>query len=169
MRVIPLDRILKLIGRGWMFTEGYRPGHLSAQDTYTFSLGDSFYALNEYGEIDGSKTPTRVKYRLSKSGTVFHRNRFLHFMTAEHLKLDARTMVMLSTHPSMAKLGLDFLHRSWLVPPGSSGPLTLEASNNGPGPVRLYPGMKAVKALFIDISGDGSPTDLFRHLSLLTE
>jgi deoxycytidine triphosphate deaminase len=53
------------------------------------------------------------------------------------------------------------------VPPGSNGPLILEASNNGPGPVRLYPDMKVVKALFIDISGDGPPNDLFKHLSLI--
>ncbi len=167
MRVITTDRLLKLIGQGWIFADGYRPGNLSAEDTYTFSLGGSFYALNEYGAIDGSKAPTRVRYRISESGTVLHRGRFLHFVTAEHLRLDARTMVMLSTHPSLAKLGLDLLHRSWLVPPGSIGPLTLETSNNGPGPVRLFPGMKAVKALFVDISGDGPPADLFRRLSLL--
>ena len=167
MRVIPTDQMLKLIGNGWLFTEGYSPAHLSAQDTYTFRLGSSYYALNEYGEIDGRKELQRVKYRLSESGRVVHPGRFLHLTTMEHLRLDARTMVMLSTHPSLAKLGLDLLHLSWLVPPGSSGPLTLETSNTRENPVRLFPGMKAVKALFIDIGGDNDPMQLFRHLSAI--
>lgn len=166
MRVIPTNEILRRIGRGDLFSEGYSPANLAAVDTYTFSLAPMFYALNEYGVIDGRKKPDRVKYRISRTGTVLQPGRFIHLETREHLKLDARTMVMLGTHPSLAKLGLDVTHHSWLVPPGSSGPLTLETSNNGPVPVRLFPGMKAAKALFIDISKEERLVEAFRSVLL---
>jgi len=153
MRVITTDKFLKLIGEKKLITEGFNPGNLSGLDTYTFSLGRSRWQIMSVGEIDGRKSRNiiRANFELTDEGFVLHRGQFALLVTAEVIKFDARTMCWLSTHPTMAQLGLDFLQSSSLVPPGSDGRLTLETSNRGPCAVRLFPGMKVVKAMFYDI------------------
>ncbi|MEA3249038.1 MAG: hypothetical protein U9Q03_01625 [Patescibacteria group bacterium] len=154
MRLITTPEILKLVGAGKLFTDGFRPGNLSAQDTYTFSLGASFTKVFAHGLIDaGSRDDVRfITQRLAPEGETMHPGQFLHFKTAEILDLDARIICLLSTHRKMAELGLDFLQSSTLVQPGSKGRLTLETSNRGPCTVLLKPGLKVVKAMFFDIN-----------------
>lgn len=153
MRVITTDRFLRLIGEKKIFTEGYSPDGLSGQDTYAFHLGRCRRQIMSAGEVDGREPRKiiRVNFRLDDEGFVLHPGQFALFETAESIRLGPKTMCWLSTHPAMAQLGLDFLQSSFLVPPGSEGRLTLETSNRGPCAVRLFPGMKVVKAVFYDI------------------
>jgi len=58
---------------------------------------------------------------------------------------------LLATRPKLAQIGLDVLQGSSLVRSGSDCQLTLETVNHGPISIRVFPGMKIVKAMFFHV------------------
>lgn len=155
MPVLSRPSVLRLIDQGQLVIDPFQPDRLAPDGSYTFTLSDrcqwpvdklavstetasgvfhqTRIGLNEFGNFIGT----------------LHPNAFALLYTHERLKTPSRIVGWLSTHPRLAKLGLDLLQSSFLVPPGCDQPLVLETSNRGPFMVRLVPGSPAVKIVFL--------------------
>lgn len=132
---------------------GFRKEHL--QDAaYTFTLS-SIVRVPEPGRVLDLRDQTSPKYACvrmdEREGYVLRPGKFVLCAVSEELSLAPDVACLLSTHPKAAQSGIDFLQTSTLIPAGSRCFITLETRNNGPFLVRLYPGMKAAKGVFLRV------------------
>jgi len=121
----------------------------------TLTLSPHFRQLRLVGQVDARQPPEDLFVEREMDpdeGLLIQPGQFFLLETAERIKLQSHGSepvgCLLATRPKLAQLGLDVMQGSSFVRPGSDCRLTLETSNCSQNAIRVYPGLKIVKALF---------------------
>ncbi len=151
--ILSRPSVLRLIDLKQLRVEPFMPANLDEHGVLDLTLSTECLEPERARREADSRRPHEFGmltfwFRRDR-GYLLRPGKFMLFRTNERLELGHRVFCLLSTRPAMAKLGLDFIQSSAFVPPLSRGRLTLETSNRGPNPIRLWPGVAVVKAVFM--------------------
>lgn len=83
---------------------------------------------------------------------VLHPGAFALGSTSERVKIPADLVAQVNGRSSIGRLGVIVHATAGFVDPGFEGQITLELSNVGPLPVRLYPGMRIAQIVLCRMS-----------------
>jgi len=124
--------------------------------SYAFTLGGKLKKLKQTKYIDTrNKNHDFEEFEIGEDGYLLQPGEFVICHTKEKLRLGPNIACFLSMKGSQAQAGLDALQCEIFCEPGSEGgwdgKLMLETSNRGPYPVKLFPGVKIVKGIFVRI------------------
>jgi len=124
--------------------------------SYTFSLGKGLKRPRSTGIIDAKEKHSDFEeFKMSLDGYVLKPGEFIICHTQEVLRLPDTIGCFLTMRGYLAQVGIDALQCEIFCEPGSQGgwdgKLMLETHNRGPYPVKLVPGIKTVKAIFIKL------------------
>jgi len=151
--MIPSSKIKELIASGDIAITPFNEKMLKL-GSYSFTLGNKLKRLTSVPFID-SRVPEQQfeEFEISPDGYVIQPGEFIICHTAETLTLSTDVGCFLSMRGAKAQLGLDFLHNEIFCEPGSTGGwggrLMLETTNRGPYPIKIFPGITCIKAIFI--------------------
>jgi deoxycytidine triphosphate deaminase len=149
--VLSRPSVIRLIELKQLIIDPFRPHALDEHGVLDLTLSRKYIVPERPRHPVGPPYSRTLLEGLitSKDGYLLKPGRFVVFETEERLELGHRVFCLLSTRPTMAKLGLDFIQSSSFVPPLSRGRLRLETSNRGEAAVRLYPEVAVIKAVFM--------------------
>jgi len=116
--------------------------------SYTFTLDDKVHILQAAGTIDPTQKIQIVEMVIPNNGFELKPGHFGLFFTREKVTLNNKYVCLLSTRSTIAQLGLDVAQSSIFAEPNTNNKFVLEIVNNGPFPIKLYPGIKIVKGIF---------------------
>ncbi|MFA6131596.1 MAG: dCTP deaminase [Patescibacteria group bacterium] len=119
--------------------------------SYTFTLNNVLFIPKQQDIIDAKDTKIELdKVEIGEAGFVINPGDFLLGQTKEKLSISQRLACILDARTSLARIGLNALQGSTFVEPGQAeSHETLEISNIGKSPIKIYPGMKIVKGIFL--------------------
>jgi len=119
--------------------------------SYTFTLNNVLFVPKKQDLIDTKDTKVELdKIKIGEAGFVINPGDFLLGQTKEKLSISQRLACILDARTSLARIGLNALQGSTFVEPGQAeSHETLEISNIGKSPIKIYPGMKIVKGIFL--------------------
>lgn len=121
--------------------------------SYSFTLGSRFKRLKKVEFIDSKvKEPEFEEFELSEDGYLLQPGEFIICHTAETLKLGKNITCFLTMRGAKAQMGLDALGGEIFCEPSSeggwNGKLMLETINKASYPIKLFPGITIIKAIF---------------------
>ncbi|MCA9376637.1 dCTP deaminase [Candidatus Nomurabacteria bacterium] len=147
------DRTIKeKLKSGEIAIEPFTPENLQPA-SYDLTLGTKalVFDITNHTEIDVKK-PTEDLMReldINQFGSlVVHPGEFVLSNVAEIVGVDASHVARLEGKSSLGRLGLIVHATAGFLDPGNKLRMTLEISNIGALPVRLYPGMKIAQIAF---------------------
>lgn len=122
--------------------------------SYTFTLNNILFIPKQQDVIDTKDIKVEIdKIEINEAGFVINPGDFLLGQTKEKLSISQRLACILDARTTLARIGLNTLQGSTFVEPGQAeSHETLEISNIGKSPIRIYPGMKIVKGIFLLLS-----------------
>lgn len=122
--------------------------------SYTFTLSEHVRVpMPRASSVDSRRPAPRLKkVEISAQGFDLSPGQFILAETYERVTLGSNIACILSSRSTCAQLGLNVLQSSTFAEPGSNNTFVLEINNSGPYSVRLYPGIKIVKGIFLAVS-----------------
>ncbi len=112
------------------------------------------HGVVDFGKkINSSDYTEPVKY---KSGVFLHPDEFILARTLETVTVPKELAACIDGKSSLGRLGVEVHISSGWIDPGFSGVIVLEIKNAGKLPVKLHPGMKIIKIIFMELT---SPSD----------
>lgn len=119
--------------------------------SYTLTLGNTLMKP-EAGKVVDAGNP-KVKYnkvKIPKSGFIIQPDEFFIGQTKERISISTKLACVLDTRTTLARIGLTALQGSTFIEPGQSeSHETLEIKNVSGNDIRVFPGMKVVKCIFV--------------------
>jgi len=157
------DRDIKAaIKSGWIKIKGFNPKNISAA-SIDLRLGNEFRVF-KHTEVTHVDTKKGLREELTEvirvpKGKAFtiHSGEFVLANTIEEVCIPADLMAHLDGRSSLGRLGIVIHSTAGSVDPGFEGTLVLEIANISKMPVVLWPGMKACRLTFEELS---SPSEL---------
>ncbi len=119
--------------------------------SYTFTLNNILFIPKRQDLIDTNETKIELdKIEIGEDGFIINPGDFLLGQTKEKLSISQRLACILDSRTTLARIGLNALQGSTFVEPGQAeSHETLEISNIGKSPIKIYSGMKIVKGIFL--------------------
>lgn len=119
--------------------------------TYRFTLNDVLLRPKIVAELDATTgEPAYDTIQIPTEGFVIRPGDFFLGQTKETLSISTKLACVLDARSSLARIGLNVLQSSLFVEPGQQkSHETIEISNIGPSPVRVYAGMQIVRGYFV--------------------
>ena len=119
--------------------------------SYTFTLNNVLFIPKKQKVIDTKDTKVELdKIEIGETGFIINPGDFLLGQTKEKLSISQRLACILDARTTLARIGLNALQGSTFVEPGQAeSHETLEITNIGKSPIKIYPGMKIVKGIFL--------------------
>ena len=149
--VISAQKLKKLIEKGEIQIQPFNPSQLK-EVAYTFTLGTHFSILKKVEVIDGGNPAGFETESIPASGYVLHPGGFIVGYTQEKIILNHKYICLLSGRSTQAQMGLNVTQSSFLAEPDTEYIFALEISNKSGIPIRIFPGMKIAKGIFLEIS-----------------
>jgi len=115
----------------------YRPAHVACLDP------------RDPSTLDQATERIRVA---ADSAFVLHPGQFALGTTLEEVSLPSDLVAMVDGRSSIGRLAVVVHATAGLIDPGFQGQVTLELSNIGPIPVRLYPGMRVAQLILHEMT-----------------
>lgn len=145
--------IQKYIKSGDITIEPFSSKRLK-QITYHFSLNNKIVVPKKTALFD-LKSPKNEyeEITIGDDGYVINPGDFLLGQIRERISLSNKITCQLDARSSLARIGLNVLQGSVFVNPGTKEDrITLEITNVGNSPIKIYPGLKIVKGVFMLLS-----------------
>ena len=140
--------IANCLDKGFLKIAPFDPEQLRGA-SYTLTLGSVAFKLAPKEYIDTRNVKQEhQEFEITAEGYTLQPGEFIIGTSAETITLDDRLAGMLSTRGSAAQIGLDVILSSTFMEPRSNGPMALEIKNNSNIPIKLFPGIPIVKAIF---------------------
>jgi dCTP deaminase len=164
-----LARAFSVIGSSWAICdlmarkalriEPFDPSLLKGA-SYTLRIGGSVrLPRSTCGVLDTRSAPPEFdEIQFGDEGYVIEPAQFLIATSLEFVELGPNIACILSGRGSCARLGLNVLQSSSFAEPVTRQHLDFEISNASATPVRIWAGMPAVKAVFLDVSDRLGPS-----------
>lgn len=121
--------------------------------TYRFTLNDKLLVTKAVAEIDAKSGEVEYEtIQIGPEGYVIQPGEFLLGQTRETLTISTKLACILDARSSLARIGLNVLQSSLFVEPGQAeSHETLEISNIGKSPIRVYAGMQICRGYFVQL------------------
>lgn len=118
--------------------------------SYTLSLSEHILIPLVSKEIDSRNPKLEYKeLKMGKDGYLVMPGDFLLGRVKESLSLSTNICCLLDARTTLTRIGLNVIQGSTLTEPGQKNSHeTLEISNIGKSPIRVYPGQDIVKGVF---------------------
>jgi dCTP deaminase len=146
--ILSARAIEEKIHNGEIVITPFDPKNLKSS-SYTFTLGKRLRKLKQEQELDLRVDPVLEEIPFPEDGFVLRPGEFILAETAEKVSLNGKVACTLSTRATIAMAGVDVMQSSSYCEPDTDNTFTLEISNAGSMPVRLFPGIKIVKGVFV--------------------
>lgn len=162
--------ITKAIDSGDIGIDPFNKENLRAA-SYTLTLGTTLYSPQSVDFID-SRTDDHEyeEISLGEDGYLLEAGEFIISRTAEKITLSDKVAGFLATTGSRAQQGLDAILSSSFMEPGSDNHMACELHNVSKVPMRLFPGIRLVKAIFMPVQtparSQGRGNDFFVRNSI---
>jgi dCTP deaminase len=143
--------LLAFIESGDITIDPFKPEFVKP-GSYSFTLGNLLLRPRFQGvvEIDKPETFQYEEVWMTDAGYDLQPGEFILGQTAEKVSLSNRLACFSDGRTLLARLGIQVVLNSTFIEPGQTeSQETLEIKNSGPAPVRLYPGMKVCKGIFV--------------------
>jgi len=130
------------------------------QITYHFTLNNTL-VVPKPSKLFDLKSPKNEYEEISfgDNGYVLNPGDFVLGQIAERISLSNKVACQLDARSSLARIGLNVLQGSLFVNPGTKDDrLTLEITNISKSPIKIYPGLKVVKGVFMLLTHAASGT-----------
>lgn len=125
--------------------ENLKPG------SYTFTLSSQIRKFSASAElIDANENSNKLTEIDITSGYILQPNEFIIGYTNETVTLPDNILCILGTRGSMAQIGLNVLQSSIIAEPGTNNIFALEISNHNTIPIKILPGLKICKGVFLE-------------------
>jgi len=148
--ILSREKIIECVESEEFSIEPFTPANLKA-GSYMFTLDSRFKRVREDGDIDSRHDPELEESEISEGGTLLNPGKFAIFYTKEKVTLNGNYACILSTSSSCAQMGLDVLQGSIYAEPDTDNQFALEIFNAGEHSIRLFPGTRIVKGVFIKV------------------
>ncbi|OGZ69224.1 MAG: hypothetical protein A3D44_00865 [Candidatus Staskawiczbacteria bacterium RIFCSPHIGHO2_02_FULL_42_22] len=153
--ILTNEEIKEAIVNGEMAIDPFDEENLKPA-SYSFTLGNKFKKLKKVEFLDSRiKEQEFEEFELNEDGYFLQPGEFIICHTAETLKLGKNIACFLTMRGAKAQMGIDALSGEIFCEPGSGGgwdgKLMLETTNKGPLPVKLFPGITIIKAVFMKV------------------
>src|SRR3989344_8946462 len=153
--VLSATEIKKCVALGEIFIDPLDESSLKAA-SYTLALGARLRKLKAAPFIDTRLgAPEFEEVAMGEDGYTLAPGEFVICHTEEAFKLGEGYACFLSVRGSKAQMGLDALQSEIFCEPGSEGgwkgKLALETSKRGQYPIRIFPGIRIVKGIFMKV------------------
>lgn len=153
--ILTAEQIKKAVTDGDIRIEPFTEEHLKPA-SYSFTLGNKYKKLKKVEFVDSKvKQQEFEEFELGEDGYLLQPGEFIICHTAETLKLGKSIACFLTMRGAKAQMGLDALGGEIFCEPGSEGgwdgKLMLETVNRGPYPIKLFPGITIIKAIFMKV------------------
>jgi deoxycytidine triphosphate deaminase len=145
------QKIQSLVQAGEISIEFFNPQNLKGA-SYTFTLDSKVRLLKGKNFLDSRVIAEFDEVEIAEDGYELKPNDFAVFYTKERVKLNGKYLCILSTRSTIAHMGLDVIQSSFLAEPDTDNQFSLEITNRGPFPVRLFKGVKIVKGIFCSVT-----------------
>lgn len=121
-------------------------------------LGDNFKIVwqNGWDILDIRQGDGALVYKDTKDTIVIHPNQFVLATTMEMVELPDDISANVLGRSSLGRIGISVHQTAGYIDPGFEGEITLELSNHGPAPVKLYSGDRICQIVFHRLT---SPAD----------
>jgi Deoxycytidine deaminase len=119
---------------------------------YTFTLNSKISILKDVGVIDGGNPAQFEQREISEDGYILKPGDFIVGYTKEKVTLNHKYVCLLSGRSTQAQMGLDITQSSFLAELDTDNTFVLEISNSGNMPIRVLPGMKIAKGVFLEVT-----------------
>ena len=146
--ILTKKAILANVENGSLRIEPFNPSNVKAA-SYTFTLGTTLRKLKTADELDSRVDPVLEEVPFSEDGYLLNPGEHILGVTKEKVTLNGKFACILSTRPTIALMGLDVMQSSFFCEPNTDNSFTLEITNGGLIPVRLYPGIRITSGIFI--------------------
>lgn len=151
--ILTAEEIKKSVANGEIIIDPFDENYLKS-GSYTFKLGNKIRKLKKVDFIDTRNNRSEFEeFEIGENGYLLQPGEFVVCHTKEKVKLANSIACFLSMNGPRAKTGLDALQSEIFCEPGSegcwAGSLMLETSNRGSYPIKLFPGVKIIKGIFI--------------------
>lgn len=144
--------IRRSIEAGDIRIDPFEPGNLKP-GSYTFTLDERIRKMRGESAFDERiSLPEWEDLVMGADGYVLKPGEFVIVYTKENIEIGPEVMCILGTRSKNAQAGLDFLQTSTIAEPGHIGSFALETTNVSGRPIVIYPGMKAVKGVFFQVT-----------------
>lgn len=144
------NAIRDALAKGDIIIEPFDEANLN-QASYALTLADTLYTLKPAPFLDARGDSQEYDELFMGDGHILEPGGFVIGFTREKIVLSKYVCAFLSTRSSHAQIGLDVLQSSFFIEPGSSNPMALEIRNGGSAPIRLSPGIKIAKCIFMSV------------------
>lgn len=153
--ILTADQIKKAVSDKEIIIDPFNEGNLKSA-SYSFTLGNKFKKLKKVDFIDSKvKEQEFGEFEINEDGYLLRPGEFIICHTTETLKLGKNIACFLTMRGAKAQMGLDVLSGEIYCEPGSeggwNGKLMLETTNKGPYPIKLFPGITIIKAIFMKV------------------
>lgn len=148
--VLSGNAIRDALAKGDIIIEPFDEANLN-QASYALTLADTLYTLKPAPFLDARGDGQEYDELFIGDGHILEPGAFVIGFTRERIAFSKHVCAFLSTRSSHAQMGLDVLQSSFFIEPGSSNPMALEIRNGGSAPVKLFPGIKIAKCIFMPL------------------
>ena len=159
MSILSRTAVLKLVAADEIAIAPFDPKLLGEDGTYPLSFGTKITwpqsTNQQFRHGIDLRHLSEVQYAhvtIGSDGYELDPGRFVVIQSAERVRLGKAVFGLLSTRRPLAMCGLDVTQASIFIPPGADGLLDLETSNRGSCRVRIFPGVPAVKIVFMSVT-----------------
>lgn len=150
--VLSAKAIQRSIEAGDIRIEPFEPGNLKP-GSYTFTLDEKVRKPRGTSPFDERRSVADWEdVVMGEDGYVLEPGEFVIVYTKERIDIGPNILCILGTRAKNAQMGLDFLQTSTIAEPGHTGSFALETTNVSGRPIVIYPGMKAVKGIFLQVT-----------------
>jgi deoxycytidine triphosphate deaminase len=153
--ILRAEEIKKAINEGGIQINPFDENQLK-NASYTFTLGSQYEKIKKVDFVDSREESEFEYFDIGEEGLILRSGDFAVLQTNESLKLSNNFACFLSMRGKRSQQGLDALSSAIFCEPGSEGgfggPLSLEVVYHGEYPIKLFSGIKIVKAVFFKVS-----------------
>jgi dCTP deaminase len=129
-------------------------GEMLNPGSYTFTLGSKILKQKVIDLIDTKNLDLEYEeIIIDETGYILNPGDFILGQTMEKVSVSQDFCCILDARTTLARIGLNVLQGSTFIEPGQTASHeTLEISNISKSKIKIYPGMKIVKGIFIKLS-----------------
>ncbi|MDO8590194.1 MAG: hypothetical protein Q7R69_02885 [bacterium] len=154
--VISEDKIRRAIEEKEISIQPFN-GSLLKDVSYTFTLSNKFCLPKVTTEFIDARDSIEFEEKvMPDEGYLLRPGEFIVCYTKEKVTLNNKFVCLISTRASLAQMGLNVTQGSFLTGSDTDNIFALETSNNGNLPIKLFPGMKIAKGVFLRVDSDSS-------------
>lgn len=149
--------IIERVGNGDLTIAPYEEENVEPSSV-DLRLGEEFKKVEHrdgFGIVDTNiSNNAALEYTDINGQVVIEPSEFVLATTQEYVEIPDDLVAEVLGRSSLGRLGISVHQTAGFIDPGFEGEITLELSNHGPAPIRLYAGQRVCQIVFSELSSE---------------